>query len=71
MKDLIQTEIETPNGVGILEKIYITELGHVMVKIYYRSKGIWINKKITTLDSFLDGSGLKSKGDYRIRKNKD
>ena len=70
MKDLIQTEIDTPDGVGILEQIYITELGHVMARIYYRKKGIWINRKITSLESFLEGSGLKSKGDYRVKRFK-
>ena len=70
MKDLIQTEIDTPDGVGILEQIYITELGHVMVRIYYRKKGVWINIKISSLENLLEGTGLKSKGDYRIRKNK-
>ncbi len=70
MKDLIQTEIDTPDGVGILEQIYITELGHVMARIYYRKKGVWINIKISSLENLLEGTGLKSKGDYRIRKNK-
>ena len=70
MKDLIQNEIDTPDGVGILEQIYITELGHVMARIYYRKKGIWINKKITSLDNFLEGSGLKQTGDYRVNKFK-
>ena len=70
MKDLIQTEIYTPDGVGILEQIYITELGHVMARIYYRKKGVWINIKISSLENLLEGTGLKSKGDYRIRKNK-
>lgn len=71
MKDLIQTEVDTPDGVGLLEQIYVTELGHVMARIYYRKKGIWINKKITSLDSFLEGSGVTStKGEYRIRKFK-
>jgi hypothetical protein len=70
LKDLIQTEIDTPDGVGILEQIYITELGHVMVRIYYRKKGVWINIKISSLENLLEGTGLKSKGDYRIRKNK-
>jgi len=70
LKDLIQTEIDTPEGVGILEQIYITELGHVMARIYYRKKGVWINIKISSLDNLLEGTGLKSKGDYRIRKNK-
>jgi hypothetical protein len=70
LKDLIQTEIDTPDGVGILEQIYITELGHVMARIYYRKKGVWINIKISSLENLLEGTGLKSKGDYRIRKNK-
>jgi hypothetical protein len=70
LKDLIQTEIDTPDGVGLLEQIYITELGHVMARIYYRKKGIWINRKITSLDNFLEGSGLKQTGDYRVNKFK-
>ncbi len=70
MKDLIQTEVDTPDGVGLLEQIYVTELGHVMARIYYRKKGIWINKKITSLDSFLEGSGVTTKVEYRIRKFK-
>jgi len=70
LKDLIQTEVDTPDGVGLLEQIYVTELGHVMARIYYRKKGIWINKKITSLDLLLEGSGLKSKGEYKVRKKK-
>jgi hypothetical protein len=70
LKDLIQTEVDTPDGVGLLEQIYVTELGHVMARIYYRKKGIWINKKITSLDSFLEGSGLKAKDGYKVRKFK-
>lgn len=70
MKDTIQTEIETPDGVGLLEQIYITELGHVMARIFYQKKGIWINRRITNLESLLEGSGLKATGDYRVKKRK-
>ena len=70
MKDTIQTEIETPDGVGLLEQIYITELGHVMVRIFYQKKGIWINRRITNLESLLEGSGLKLTGEYKIKKRK-
>jgi hypothetical protein len=71
LKDLIQTEVDTPDGVGLLEQIYVTELGHVMARIYYRKKGIWINKKITSLDSFLNGSGISAKDyEYKVKKFK-
>lgn len=68
MKELIQTEIDTPEGVGLLEQIYITELGHIMIRIYYKKRGIWINKRITSLENLLEGTGLKTKGDYRLKK---
>jgi hypothetical protein len=68
LKELIQTEIDTPEGVGLLEQIYITELGHIMIRIYYKKRGIWINKRITSLESLLEGTGLKTKGDYRLKK---
>jgi hypothetical protein len=70
LKDLIQTEVDTPDGVGLLEQIYVTELGHVMARIYYRKKGIWINKKITSLNSLLEGTGIISKGEYKVKKSK-
>lgn len=70
MKDLIQTEVDTPDGVGLLEQIYVTELGHVMARIYYRKKGIWINKKITSLNSLLEGTGIVSTGEYKVKKSK-
>jgi len=68
LKELIQTEIDTPEGVGLLEQIYITELGHIMIRIYYKKRGIWINKRITSLENLLEGTGLKTKGDYRLKK---
>jgi hypothetical protein len=70
LKDLIQTEVDTPDGVGLLEQIYVTELGHVMARIYYRKKGIWINKKITSLNSLLEGTGIISTGEYKVKKSK-
>ncbi len=70
MKDLIRTEVETPDGVGLLEQIYVTELGHIMLRIYYKKKGIWINRRITSLESFLEGTGINYKGGQKIRKVK-
>jgi hypothetical protein len=70
LKNLIRTEVDTPDGVGLLEQIYVTELGHVMLRIYYKKKGIWINRRITSLESFLEGTGINYKGGEKIRKMK-
>ncbi len=70
MKNLIKTEVDTPDGVGLLEQIYVTELGHVMLRIYYKKKGIWINKRITSLESLLEGTGINCKGGEKIIKSK-
>ena len=70
MKNLIKTEVDTPDGVGLLEQIYVTELGHVMLRIYYKKKRIWVNKRITSLESFLEGTGINCKGGQKIKKYK-
>ena len=70
MKNLIETEVDTPDGVGLLEQIYVTELGYVMARIFYSKKGIWINKKISSLDNLLEKTGIKSRGNYRFKKSK-
>jgi hypothetical protein len=41
-----------------------------MARIYYRKKGIWINKKITSLNSLLEGTGIVSTGEYKVKKSK-
>jgi hypothetical protein len=70
LKNLIETEVDTPDGVGLLEQIYITELGYVMARIFYSKKGIWINKKISSLDNLLENTGIKSRGNFRSKKTK-
>ena len=41
-----------------LSKIYVTELGYVMAKIYYPKKRIWINYKISEIDELLENKKL-------------
>lgn len=67
MTTLISSEVETPIGVGILEKIYITELGLVMGKIFYPKRKVWINYQLSNLDELL--SLQKDKSKIRIRSN--
>lgn len=54
--------IETPDGEGILEQLYFTELGHVMAKIYNKKTKTWVNRKIGNLQSLLNESNIEIKG---------
>ncbi len=53
--------INTQDGERILEKIYFTELGHVMAKIYDPKSKTWLNKRIGNLNSMLDNQGIQIK----------
>jgi hypothetical protein len=68
LKNLIETEVDTPDGVGLLEQIYITELGYVMARIFLPEKKTWVNRKISSLDSMLENTGITNRGNYRFKK---
>ncbi len=42
-------QIETPNGIGQLEEIYISELGYPLVRVYFEKDERWINYPATIL----------------------
>jgi len=48
-----QLELVTPDGVARLEKIYFTELGHVMAKIYYTKKKCWVRYRLGDIQEML------------------
>jgi 2-oxoglutarate dehydrogenase complex dehydrogenase (E1) component-like enzyme len=56
-----QIKINTKDGERMLEKIYFTELGHVMAKIYDPKSKTWLNKRIGNLNSMLDNQGIQIK----------
>ena len=56
-----QIKINTKDGERILEKIYFTELGHIMAKIYDPKSKTWLNKRIGNLNSMLDNQGIQIK----------
>jgi len=64
----VHSKIDTPLGSGFLEQIYVTELGHVMARIYYKKKGLWVNRRITSLNNFLKGTGIKNREEYKLQK---
>jgi hypothetical protein len=68
LKDLVQNEIETPDGVAILEQIYVTELGYIMVRLYYRDRKVWINKQVSTLDELLIDTNFKRTDKFTIKR---
>ncbi len=56
-----QLEIDTPDGVARLEKIYCTELGHVMAKVYYTKEKKSIHYRLGDISEMLtiDFSNLR------------
>lgn len=49
MKNSIPFDVDTKYGEGILEQLYLTELGYVMARIYFPEKGVWINFNVQTI----------------------
>ncbi|MEK6828921.1 MAG: hypothetical protein AABY15_02260 [Nanoarchaeota archaeon] len=62
-----KAKIETPSGEGVLEKIWVSELGYLMVKVYYEDRKIWINHNLGIHDSKdnIFTSALKEKTEKR------
>jgi hypothetical protein len=61
--------IETPDGEGILEQLYFTELGHVMAKIYNKKTKTWINKRIGDLQTLLVENNIEITGQTTYKKS--
>lgn len=56
--------IKTPNGDGIIEDIYISELGFLIVRVYYETTNIWLNHNFGVhdpSDNFFTNSITKTK----------
>ncbi len=58
MKNIVNSEVETPDGKATLKEIYVTELGYIMAKVYYPKRGVFINHKIGSLKNLLDTNKL-------------
>lgn len=54
MKNTICVDVDTPDGAGVLEMIYLTELGLVMGKVFFPKKGVWINYHLSDVDNLLE-----------------
>jgi hypothetical protein len=58
LKNIVNSEVDTPDGKATLKEIYVTELGYIMVKVYYPKRGVFINHKIGSLKNLLDTNEL-------------
>lgn len=61
MADSLQMRINTKNGERILEKIYFTELGHLMAKIYDPKSKTWQNQRIGNIETLLNEENIQIK----------
>lgn len=61
MKNSIPFDVDTQYGEGILEQLYLTELGYVMARIYFPEKGVWINFNVQTIWDLLKDSNIDLK----------
>lgn len=59
MESLVCVEVDTPRGKATLEKVYVTELGHLMAKIYYPKEKAWVNYRIGNISDLVESANMK------------
>jgi len=58
LKNIVNSEVDTPDGKATLKEIYVTELGYIMAKLHYPKRGVNINHKIGSLRNLLESESL-------------
>jgi hypothetical protein len=61
LKNSIPFDVDTQYGDGILEQLYLTELGYVMGRVYYPERGVWINHNLTNIWELVEKSDISIK----------
>jgi hypothetical protein len=54
LKNIVNSEVDTPDGKATLKEIYVTELGYIMAKMYYPKKKVFINHRIGSIKNLLE-----------------
>ena len=67
MNKIVNSEVDTPDGKATLKEIYVTELGYIMVKIYYPSKGIFTNYNIADFKELLEKKKMSLLSEFTKR----
>jgi len=53
LKNIVNSEVETPEGKATLKEIYVTELGYIMAKLHYPKRGVFINHMMASVKELL------------------
>jgi hypothetical protein len=59
LKNIVNSEVDTPDGKATLKEIYVTELGYIMAKLHYPKRGVNINYKIGSIKNLLESEKFK------------
>lgn len=69
LKNIVNSEVDTPDGKATLQEIYVTELGYIMAKLLYKKRNIFINHKIGEIDTLLKSENLNLLTEWTKRVN--
>jgi hypothetical protein len=58
LKNIVNSEVDTPDGKATLKEIYVTELGYIMAKLYYPNKRVFMNHRIGLLQQLLESENF-------------
>ena len=53
------TKIKTTRGIGRYEGIKISELGHIMIRVYFPEEKIFVNYAVGSAEDLLSGTQLQ------------
>ena len=59
MENSVCVEVETPKGRATLVKVYVTELGYLMAKVYHPNEKIWTNYKVGNITELMESANMK------------
>lgn len=51
-------EVDTPKGKATLVEVYLTELGHLMAKVYHPKEKSWTNYKIGEISNLMESANM-------------
>lgn len=56
---MFSKKVKTSKGEGVIDSLKITELGHVMLRVYYPEQKCFINYTVSNIIKLLEGSSLE------------
>lgn len=56
---MFSKKVKTSKGEGVIESLKITELGHVMVRVYYPDDKVFVNYSVSNIIKLLENSNLQ------------